>query len=37
MQREFEMSMMNKINYFLGLKINQAKNDMFIIQSKYCK
>lgn len=37
MQEEIEMSMMGKHNYFLGLQIKQAKNDIFINKSKYCK
>lgn len=37
MQGEFEMSMMGKLNYFLGLHIKQTKNEIFINQSKYCK
>lgn len=37
MQGEFEMSMMGKLNYFLGLQIKQSKDGIFINQSKYCK
>ena len=37
MQGEFEMSMMGKLNYFLGLQIKQTKDGIFINQSKYCK
>lgn len=37
MQGEFEMSMMGKMNYFLGLQIKQLKDGIFINQSKYCK
>ncbi|KAK2390888.1 putative mitochondrial protein [Trifolium repens] len=37
MQGEFEMSMMGKLNFFLGLQIKQTKNGIFINQSKYCK
>ncbi|XP_014511707.1 uncharacterized protein LOC106770409 [Vigna radiata var. radiata] len=36
MQDEFEMSMMGKLTYFLGLQVKQAKNGVFIHQSKYC-
>src|ERR1043165_2062136 len=36
MQGEFEMSMMGKMNYFLGLQIKQLKDGIFINQSKYC-
>ena len=31
------MSMMGKMNYFLGLQIKQLKDGIFINQSKYCK
>lgn len=37
MQGEFEMSMMDKLNYFLGLQVKQTKNGIFINQSKYYK
>ncbi|XP_058726061.1 uncharacterized mitochondrial protein AtMg00810-like [Vicia villosa] len=37
MQGEFEMSMMGKMNYFLGLQIKQLNDGIFINQSKYCK
>ncbi|XP_050897651.1 uncharacterized mitochondrial protein AtMg00810-like [Lathyrus oleraceus] len=37
MQGEFEMSMMGKLNYFLGLHIKQTKEGIFINQSKYYK
>src|SRR4051812_12938288 len=37
MQGEFEISMMGKMQYFLGLQIKQLKDDIFINQSKYCK
>ena len=35
MQKKFEMSMMGELSHFLGLQIKQAKDDMFINQSKY--
>ena len=35
MQIEFEMSMIGKLNYFLGLQIQQNDSDIFISQSKY--
>lgn len=31
------MSMIGKLNYFLELQIKQARNGVFINQSKYCK
>lgn len=37
MQGEFEMSMMGKLNYFLGLQIKQTQDGIFIHQTKYCK
>ena len=37
MQNEFEMSMIGKLNFFLGLQIKQTKNGIFINQSKYCR
>ncbi|XP_058753121.1 secreted RxLR effector protein 161-like [Vicia villosa] len=37
MEGEFEMSMMGKLNYFLGLQNKQTKNAIFINQSKFCK
>ena len=37
MQGEFEMSMMKKLNYFLGLQNKQEKNGILINQSKYYK
>jgi len=37
MQGEFEMSMMGKLNYFLGLQIKQLNHGTFLSQTKYCK
>ena len=37
MQKEFEMSMMGELNFFLGLQIKQLKDGIFISQSKYVK
>ena len=37
MQREFEMSMMDELKFFLGLQIKQMKEGIFINQSKYIK
>ena len=31
MQSEFKISMMRELNFFLGLKIKQRKNEIFII------
>ncbi len=37
MQKEFEMSLLGELNYFLGLQIHQKENGIFIFQSKYIK
>ena len=37
MKKEFEMSHMGELNYFLGLQIKQLNNGIFINQSKYAK
>ena len=36
MTREFEMSHMGELSYFLGLQIKQLENGIFINQEKYC-
>jgi Reverse transcriptase (RNA-dependent DNA polymerase) len=35
MSREFEMSMMGELTYFLGLQVKQTKEGTFVHQSKY--
>ncbi|KAI3782315.1 hypothetical protein L2E82_12357 [Cichorium intybus] len=37
MKSKFQMSMMGKINFFLGLQIKQSKDGIFINQQKYTK
>jgi hypothetical protein len=37
MSREFEMSMMGELQYFLGLPIKQVKEKTFVHQTKYTK
>ena len=37
MQREFEMSMIGELSYFLGLQIRQLQHGIFISQTKYVK
>jgi hypothetical protein len=37
MSREFEMSMMGELQYFLGLQIKQVKDGIFVHQTKYTK
>ncbi|WVZ89799.1 hypothetical protein U9M48_036158 [Paspalum notatum var. saurae] len=36
MSREFEMSMIGELNFFLGFQIKQVKGGIFIHQEKYC-
>jgi len=35
MSKEFEISMMGELTFFLGLQIKQSKDDIFINQRKY--
>ncbi|RDY10491.1 Copia protein, partial [Mucuna pruriens] len=35
--KEFEMSMMGELKFFLGLQIKQAKDEIYIHQTKYVK
>ena len=35
MSKEFEMSMMGELKYFLGLQIKQTEEGIFINQAKY--
>jgi hypothetical protein len=37
MSREFEMSMMGELNFFLGLQIKQTQDMTFVYQGKYTK
>ena len=37
MSKEFEMSIMGGLKYFLGLKMKQNKKGIFIIHAKYLK
>ena len=37
MKKEFEMSMMGELNYFLKLQIRQMSNGIFVNQAKYTK
>ena len=37
MQKEFEMSLMGELTYFLGLQIKQTIEGIFINQEKYTK
>ena len=35
--REFEMSMMGELQFFLGLQIKQTPQGMFVLQAKYTR
>ena len=35
MTKEFEMSMIRELSYFIGLQIKQLKSDTFVYQAKY--
>jgi hypothetical protein len=37
MSRDFEMSMMRELQFFLGLQIKQSKEGTFVHQAKYTK
>jgi hypothetical protein len=37
MSKEFEMSMMGELQFFLGLQIKQSKEGTFVHQAKYTK
>ena len=37
MKKEFEMSMVGELNYFLGLQVKQWKDGIFISQEKYAE
>ena len=37
MQKEFEMSMLGELTYFLGLQVQQKKDGIFLSQTKYLK
>ena len=37
MQKEYKMSMMGELTYFLGLQVKQSEKGIFICQSKYVK
>eukprot|EP00253_Pinus_taeda_P026342 PITA_26342 len=37
MQKEFEMSLLGELTYFLGLRIQQNKDGIFLSQTKYLK
>eukprot|EP00253_Pinus_taeda_P001964 PITA_01964 len=36
-QKEFEMSLLGELTYFLGLQVQQNKNGIFLSQTKYLK
>jgi len=37
MDDEFEMSMMRELKFFLGIQINQCKDEVYVHQYKYTK
>ena len=37
MQEEFQISLMDELNYFIGLQVKQTINETFISQTKYIK
>jgi len=37
MQDEFEMSMMGELKFFLGIRINQCNDGVYVHQSNYTK
>jgi len=37
MQEEFEMNMIGELKFFLGIQINQCKDEVYVHQSKYTK
>ena len=37
MKKEFEMSMLGELKFFLGLQVSQSKKGIFISQTKYIK
>eukprot|EP00253_Pinus_taeda_P001972 PITA_01972 len=37
MQQEFEMSLLGELTYFLGLQVQQNKDGIFLLQTKYLK
>ena len=37
MKKEFEISILGELNYFLGLQVKQRKDGIFISQEKYAK
>ena len=36
MQKEFEMSMIGELNFFLGLQVKQMEHGTFLSQTKFC-
>ena len=37
MQEEFEMSMMGELKFFLGIQVNQSRDEVYVHQTKYTK
>ena len=36
MQKEFEITMIGQLNFFLGLQVKKMKHRTFLSQTKYC-
>ena len=37
MKKEFEMSMVGELTFFLGLQVKQKKEGIFVLQEKYAR
>jgi hypothetical protein len=37
MEKEFQMSMMRELTFFLGIQVKQMKQGIFLYQAKYMK
>ena len=37
MWKEFELSLLGELTYFLGLRVQQTKDGIFLSQTKYVK
>jgi hypothetical protein len=37
MEKEFQMSMMGELNFYLGIQVKQTKQGTFVYQAKYTK
>jgi hypothetical protein len=37
MEKEFQISMMGELTFFLGIRVKKTKKDTFVHQAKYTK